>query len=55
MIDQIYQIQIYLKHIKPKIWRSILVKSDLSLLDFHKIIQTCTGWTNFHLQKYMIY
>lgn len=53
MIDQIYQIQIYLKYIKPKIWRRILVKSDLSLLDFHKIIQTCTGWTNFHLHQFI--
>ena len=52
MVEQIYQIQIYLRDIKPKIWRRILVKSDLSLLDFHKIIQTCTGWTNFHLHQF---
>ncbi len=53
MADQIFQIQIALKGTKPKIWRRILIQSDKSLLDFHKIIQTTMGWTNSHLHHFI--
>ena len=52
MTNNIYQIQIALKEFKPKIWRRILVPSDLLLSDFHKIIQTTMGWTNSHLHEF---
>ena len=51
-MKKIYQIQIALKNFKPKIWRRILVPSDVSLSDFHKIIQTTMGWTNTHLHQF---
>lgn len=53
MTDKIFQIQIALKGSKPKIWRRILIPSDLSLSDFHKIIQTTMGWTNTHLHQFI--
>ena len=53
MTRNIYQIQISLKEFKPKIWRRILVQSDLLLSDFHKIIQTSMGWTNSHLHHFI--
>jgi len=40
MAKNIYQVQIALKGFKPKIWRRLLIPSDLLLSDFHKIIQT---------------
>ncbi|MFV0392451.1 MAG: plasmid pRiA4b ORF-3 family protein [Paludibacteraceae bacterium] len=52
MTDTIFQIQIALKGVKPKIWRRILIPSDLLLSDFHKIIQTTMGWTNSHLHQF---
>ena len=52
MSKQIYQIQIALKDSKPKIWRRVLVESDILLVDFHKIIQTTMGWTNSHLHQF---
>ena len=48
-----YQIQIALKGSKPKIWRRILVPSDLSLSDFHNVIQSTMGWTNSHLHQFI--
>ena len=48
-----YQIQIALTGSKPKIWRRILVPSDLLLSDFHKIIQTTMGWTNSHMHQFI--
>jgi len=49
----IYQVQISLKGFKPKIWRRLLIPSDLLLSDFHKIIQTSMGWTNSHLHQFI--
>jgi hypothetical protein len=53
MTKKIYQIQIALKEFKPKIWRRILIPSNLLLSDFHKIIQTTMGWTNSHLHQFI--
>ncbi|MCK4662000.1 MAG: plasmid pRiA4b ORF-3 family protein [Bacteroidales bacterium] len=53
MTKKIFQIQIALKGFKPKIWRRILIPSDLLLSDFHKIIQTTMGWTNSHLHQFI--
>ena len=53
MTKKTYQIQIALRWSKPKIWRRILVPSDLLLADFHKIIQTTMGWTNSHLHQFI--
>jgi len=53
MAENIYQIQIALKDIRPKIWRRILIPSELFLSDFHKIIQTVMGWENYHLHQFV--
>jgi hypothetical protein len=53
MSTTIFQIQITLKGLKPKIWRRILITSDTLLFDFHKIIQTIMGWTNSHLHQFI--
>jgi hypothetical protein len=52
MAKKIYQIQIVLRDFKPKIWRRILVPSNLLLSDFNKIIQSAMGWTNSHLHQF---
>ncbi len=53
MTKKIFQIQIALKGFKPKIWRRILVPSDVLLSDFHMIIQTAMGWGNAHLHQFI--
>ena len=50
---KIYQLHIVLKRSEPKIWRRILVPSDVLLPDLHKIIQTTMGWTNSHLHQFI--
>ena len=52
MTKQIYQIEIVLIDTNPKIWRRVLVYSDITLVDFHRIIQTVMGWTNSHLHLF---
>jgi hypothetical protein len=48
-----YQIKITLKGSEPKIWRRILVPSELKLSDFHMVIQIIMGWTNSHLHQFI--
>ncbi len=52
MTTKIFQIQIALMGFKPKIWRRILIPSNLLMSDLHKIIQTTMGWTNSHLHQF---
>ncbi len=55
MTKTIYQIQIALRGFKPKIWRRVLIPSDLLLSDFHYVIQAVMGWTNSHLHQFVQY
>ena len=52
MTKPIYQIQVVLTNTKQKIWRRLLVNSDILLVDLHRIIQTAMGWTNSHLHLF---
>jgi len=47
-----YQIQVALREIKPKIWRRLLIPSNLLLPDLHRVIQTSMGWDNMHLHQF---
>lgn len=53
MQDLIFQIQIVLKGSKPKIWRRILIPSNLYLADFHDVIQITMGWENSHMHHFV--
>ncbi|MBP8960190.1 MAG: plasmid pRiA4b ORF-3 family protein [Bacteroidales bacterium] len=53
MTNKIYQVKITLIDSRPKIWRRLLIPSDLLLSDFHKVIQTSMGWTNSHLHQFI--
>ena len=40
----IYQIKVTLKHIRPPVWRRILVPADASLYELHTILQIVMDW-----------
>jgi hypothetical protein len=50
-----YAFRIELKDIRPKIWRYFYVRSDISLLEFHDVIQRVMGWSNYHLFSFRIH
>ncbi len=52
--SNIFQLKITLNGIKPKIWRTILVKSSVSLNQLHEIIQIAMGWENSHMYTFNI-
>jgi len=53
--DQIYQFRICLKDITPMILRRILIQSNKTLADLHYVIQIVMGWTDYHLNEFIIH
>jgi hypothetical protein len=50
----ILQIKVTLEGSKPPIWRRLLVRSDSTLADLHRIIQAAFGWWDYHLHQFII-
>ncbi|MBI5277690.1 MAG: plasmid pRiA4b ORF-3 family protein [Burkholderiales bacterium] len=50
----IYQLRIDLRHIEPRIWRTILVPDTLTLAKLDRVVQAAMGWTNSHLHDWDI-
>ncbi|HWI59429.1 MAG TPA: hypothetical protein VNZ22_19530 [Bacillota bacterium] len=50
----IYQFKITLRHLRPAVWRRVQVPNDLTLGQFHQIIQAVMGWTNDHLHEFRL-
>ena len=53
-VDQIYQIKVTLKGIKPLIWRRIQISENTNLFKLHQVIQTVMGWENTHLHEFKL-
>jgi hypothetical protein len=49
---QIYQLEIWLMDIEPRIWRKFELRSDIRLDRLHDIIQQVMGWTDSHLHSF---
>lgn len=52
---KIYQFRISLKQSSPVIWRRILIRSDHTLADLYYAIQIVMGWTDYHLNEFIIH
>lgn len=53
--QNIYQLKITLRQIKPPIWRRVLVESNTTLGQLHSIVQEAMGWDDYHLHSWNIY
>ena len=51
-LHQIYQLRITLKHIEPKIFRTLVVPGSITLREFHELIQSAFGWLSCHLHAF---
>jgi hypothetical protein len=47
--DTLLQLLVTLPGSHPKIWRRLLVPSDLKLSQLHRVLQTAMGWEECHL------
>lgn len=50
--NTLYQIKITLRHIRPPIWRRLLVPADCTMDALHCALQTAMGWTDAHLYAF---
>ena len=49
----LYRLRIGLDQSNPHIWREIIAPSNLSLENFHVVIQGVMGWSDSHLHQYI--
>jgi hypothetical protein len=51
---EVNQLRIYLRRISPIIWRRVLVRGDSTIADLHYTLQIAMGWTDSHLNRFVI-
>ncbi|GAA4892203.1 hypothetical protein GCM10025789_06460 [Tessaracoccus lubricantis] len=47
-----YVLWIRLDDVEPEIWRQVVVPSDMTLKDFHEVMQAVMGWADSHLHAF---
>lgn len=55
MAAESYQLHLLLREISPAIWRRVLVRSDASIAELHCTIQLAMGWSDTHLNRFVIH
>src|SRR6059036_2721688 len=50
----IYQLRIDLRHLKPAIWRRVLVPGSIKLSKLHVVLLWAMGWHGGHLHGFVI-
>jgi hypothetical protein len=51
----VYQLRVVVRAVSPLIWRRLLVRSDATIADMHSTLQTAFGWTDEHLNRFVIH
>jgi len=51
----IYQLRVVLRGISPLIWRRLIVRSDSTIADLHVTLQLALGWSDEHLNRFVIH
>jgi hypothetical protein len=51
----VYQLRVVLRAVSPLIWRRVLVRSDTTIADLHTTLQMVFGWTDEHLNRFVIH
>ena len=49
-----YQLKVTLKHVKPAIWRRVVVPARISLDVLHETLQIIFGWEDCHLHVFNV-
>jgi hypothetical protein len=50
--EAIFELEIVLNDVEPRVWRVIQVPNSVPLRKLHKVIQTAMGWENCHRYNY---
>lgn len=52
-LHKTYQIKIALRHVRPPVWRRLLVPSTIKLPALHETLQIAMGWSDTHLHQFV--
>ena len=52
--QQIYQLKVTLKNVRPAVWRRFQVDGDSTLQQPHGVLQAVMGWYGGHLHQFVI-
>lgn len=47
-----FQVRLDLQHVKPPVWRRLIVPGDLTLDRVHTVVQGAMGWSGYHLHRF---
>ena len=47
-------LRIEIKYIEPLIWLRVAVRTSMSLMALHKVIQAAMGWLDYHLWEFVV-
>ena len=50
----VFQLRVDLLHLKPAIWRRILVPGSIKLSKLHVVLQQTMGWMGGHLHEFIV-
>lgn len=53
-MPRLYDLDVELLGITPRIWRRVRVPADLALADFHHVIQLVMNWLDYHLHLFEV-
>jgi len=51
----VHQLRVVLRGVSPLIWRRVLVHRDSTIADLHATFQRVLGWTDEHLNRFVIH
>ena len=53
-IPPVFELKVTLRHIKPAIWRQLLIYGSTSLEGLHSALQEAFGWQDYHLYEFRL-
>jgi Plasmid pRiA4b ORF-3-like protein len=51
----VYQLRVVLHGVSPLIWRRLVVRNDSTIADLHATLQIALGWSDEHLNRFVIH
>jgi len=54
-VPTVHQLRVVLRGISPLIWRRLLVRSNSTIADLHGTLQGALGWSDEHLNRFVIH
>src|SRR5216684_4435005 len=51
----VYQLRVVLRGVSPLIWRRLLLRGDSSIADLHATLQLALGWSDQHLNRFVVH